>query len=118
MKKFKFEFLFLSLSQATRLPDGDALSVLHAMACIGSLLSGTSELHLSPDGTPLPSQPGRQAVEDAVVLLAISEGLVTPHTSAIGVLLQKNPLDPTKVGRLNPLNPLNPLEPQPPTLSP
>ena len=90
----------LALDKAVHLPDGDALSVLHAMACIGSLLNGSSELHLSPDGTPLPSQPQRHDVEDAVVLLAISEGLVTPHTSAVGVLLQKDPLDPSKVQKV------------------
>jgi len=87
----------LTLDKAVHLPDGHALSVLHAMACIGSLLNGTSELHLSADGTPLPSQPQQQDVEDAVVLLAISEGLVTPHTSAVGVMLQRDPLDPSKV---------------------
>jgi len=27
-------------------------------------------------------------IEDAVVAIAVEEGLVTPHTSAVGVLLQ------------------------------
>lgn len=92
--------LSLSLDSAVRVPDGDAFAVLHAMACIGALLNGTSELHCSQDGTMLPNQPDAKQVDEAIVALAISEGLVTPLTSAVGVLLQQDPLDPSKVKKV------------------
>ncbi|KXZ47715.1 hypothetical protein GPECTOR_33g597 [Gonium pectorale] len=74
-------------------PEGRALGVLHAMTYIGSLLSGTSPLHLRPDGTAMP-RPSADVVRDTVVQLAVSEHLVTPYTSAVGVALRRDPVDP------------------------
>lgn len=53
------------LAAAERVP-GDALAVLHAMAYIGGLLSGSSHLHLKADGTPLDKQPEADIVKDEV----------------------------------------------------
>ena len=38
-------------------------------------------------------------VTEAIVSLAVAEHLVTPHTSAVGVLLLKDPMDPSAVRR-------------------
>lgn len=77
--------------------EGRALAVLHAMAYIGSLVAGTSPLHVKADGTPLAQPPAADTVRDTIVRLAVAEHLVTPHTSAVGVLLRRDPLDPSAV---------------------
>ncbi|KAG2492817.1 hypothetical protein HYH03_008975 [Edaphochlamys debaryana] len=74
--------------------EGEALPVLHAMAYIGGLLAGTSPLHLRSDGSPQHEPPSEGDVKDAVVRLAVAEHLVTPHTSAVGVSLRRDPADP------------------------
>ncbi|KAG2497306.1 hypothetical protein HYH03_004889 [Edaphochlamys debaryana] len=74
--------------------EGQALPVLHAMAYIGSLMAGTSPLHVLPDGSPQASPPSADLVREAVVRLAVAEHLVTPHTSAVGVALRRDPADP------------------------
>ncbi|KAG2497307.1 hypothetical protein HYH03_004890 [Edaphochlamys debaryana] len=74
--------------------EGQALPVLHAMAYIGSLMAGTSPLHVLPDGSPQASPPSADLVKEAVVRLAVAEHLVTPHTSAVGVALRRDPADP------------------------
>ncbi len=53
------------LAAAEKVP-GDALAVLHAMAYIGGLLSGSSHLHLKADGTPLDKQPEADIVKEEV----------------------------------------------------
>ncbi len=50
----------------------------------------------SSEGEPLKQQPDAASVEAAVVAAAVEEGLVTPHTSAVGVLLQVRLLSETK----------------------
>lgn len=35
-----------------------------------------------------------------MVRLAVTENLVTPHTAAVGVMLQHNPMDPAQVKRV------------------
>ncbi|KAG1658856.1 hypothetical protein FOA52_008813 [Chlamydomonas sp. UWO 241] len=90
----------LPMDGATRV-DGDALAVLHAMASIGCLLSGTSSLHVGTDGVTKSTPPEASVVEDAIVELGVAEGLVTPHTSAVGVLLQRDPLDPSAVTKVH-----------------
>lgn len=89
----------LPLDKALQVP-GDVFAVLHAMCSIGNLLNGSSSMHCSCDGTKLAEQPDARRVEDAVVVLAEEEGLVTPFTSAVGVMLQSNPLDPTTVQKV------------------
>ena len=56
--------------------------------------SGTSPLHVQPDGSALASSPSPDTVRDAVVRLAVAEQLVTPHTSAVGVRLRRDGADP------------------------
>ena len=63
---------------------------------IGALLSGTSQLHLTPDGTPVDPPPAADVVTDEVVRAAIAENLDTPHTAAVGVLLQSSPVDSSR----------------------
>lgn len=75
---------------------GQALAPLHAMAYIACLLNGTSALHLDASGAPVAPPPSGETVKAAVVRLAVEEGLVTPYTSAVGVMLQRDPLDPAK----------------------
>ena len=41
--------------------------------------------------------PSQEAVKEVVTRLACEEGLVTPYTSRVGVMLQPDPLDPAKV---------------------
>ncbi|KAL3131752.1 hypothetical protein ABBQ38_007471 [Trebouxia sp. C0009 RCD-2024] len=72
---------------------GEALLVLHAMGQIKGLLTGRSALHLLPDGRPVPHPPSQDVVKDEVVRVACAEGLVTPHTAAVGVLLRSSPAD-------------------------
>ncbi|KAG2443278.1 hypothetical protein HYH02_009348 [Chlamydomonas schloesseri] len=79
---------------ASSAEEGEALPVLHAMAYIGSLMAGTSPLHVRPDGTPLAAPPSADTVKEAVVRLAVAEHLVTPHTSAVGVSLRRDPAAP------------------------
>ncbi|KAG2443277.1 hypothetical protein HYH02_009347 [Chlamydomonas schloesseri] len=79
---------------ASSAEEGEALPVLHAMAYIGSLMAGTSPLHVRPDGTPLAAPPSADIVKEAVVRLAVAEHLVTPHTSAVGVSLRRDPAAP------------------------
>ncbi|KAG2443275.1 hypothetical protein HYH02_009345 [Chlamydomonas schloesseri] len=79
---------------ASSAEEGEALPVLHAMAYIGSLMAGTSPLHVRPDGTPLAAPPSADTVKEAVVRLAVAEHLVTPHTSAVGVSLCRDPAAP------------------------
>eukprot|EP00198_Chlamydomonas_reinhardtii_P010883 XP_001700220.1 predicted protein [Chlamydomonas reinhardtii] len=74
--------------------EGEALPVLHAMAYIGSLMAGTSPLHVRSDGTTLAAPPSADTVKEAVVRLAVAEHLVTPHTSAVGVSLRRDPAAP------------------------
>mmetsp|Transcript_20822 Transcript_20822/g.45544 ORF Transcript_20822/g.45544 Transcript_20822/m.45544 type:complete len:157 (-) Transcript_20822:1666-2136(-) len=69
------------------------------MALVGGLLGGSSHLHVDSDGKPLAKQPSARHVEDVVVEVAVEEHLVTPHTSAVGVLLQKDPVDAAAVSR-------------------
>eukprot|EP00983_Pelagomonas_calceolata_P006189 205235-Pelagomonas_calceolata.AAC.8 len=76
------------------------LAALHAMAYIKCLLSGKSALHFGPDGTRTKKDDVQAAVQDQVVKLATEEGLVTPYTSAVGVLLQADPKDPTKTQQM------------------
>ena len=38
-----------------------------------------------------------KAIKEEVTRLACAHGLVTPYTSRVGVLLQRDPLDPAKV---------------------
>lgn len=134
--------------RAVHVLPGEALATLHAMAYIGSLLAGTSALHVMPDGSRTKPEPSKEVVKEQVrrdawcagqgacswhwspawrrrgggsciigmwyahpatcssapatagalqvVKLAVDENLVTPYTSSVGVLLQRNPLDPTK----------------------
>ncbi|KAG2443412.1 hypothetical protein HXX76_001770 [Chlamydomonas incerta] len=79
---------------ASAAEEGESLPVLHAMAYIGSLMAGTSPLHVRPDGTPLAAPPSADTVKEAVVRLAVAEHLVTPHTSAVGVSLRRDPAAP------------------------
>ncbi len=76
---------------------GDAYRILHSMCYVSSLLDGTSHLHLAPDGTPLSNPPQDDDVKASVVAAAVDAHLVTRYTAAVGVLVQKDPLDPTKV---------------------
>jgi len=80
--------------------EGSAIATLHAMAYIKCLLSGKSALHFGPDGTRTKKDDVQAAVQDQVVKLATEEGLVTPYTSAVGVLLQADPKDPTKTQQM------------------
>lgn len=64
---------------------------------ISELMQGTSRLHLDPSGQPLKAQPSSDEVKEEVTRLACAEGLVTPYTSRVGVLLLHDPLDPGKV---------------------
>eukprot|EP00798_Chlamydomonas_sp_ICE-L_P016553 gene16553-22782_t len=90
--------LSLPLDNCNSKAEGHLFAVLHAMACIDGLMSGTSHLHVDTQGKRLAAQPTTLQVTDAIVSLAVSEHVVTPYTSAVGVLLQQNPLDPTSVG--------------------
>ncbi|GAX83003.1 hypothetical protein CEUSTIGMA_g10430.t1 [Chlamydomonas eustigma] len=89
----------LPLSSGTQV-HGEAFIVLHAMALIGDLMDGVSAMHCNTAGVMHENQPDPKRVEEAVVKMAIEECLVTPLTSAVGVLLQANPLDPSKVSRV------------------
>lgn len=75
--------------------EGDAYAVLHAMCYVSALLDGTSHLHMAADGTPLTSQPSDSDIKASVVAAAVTAHLVTRHTAAVGVLVQKDPLDPS-----------------------
>ncbi len=59
--------------------------------------SGRSPLHVRPDGAPLLQPPTDDTVREAVVRLAVAAQLVTPYTSAVGVALRRDPLDPQRV---------------------
>jgi hypothetical protein len=76
----------------------EAYSVLHGMCSVAALIEGRSALHVSADGNPLPTPPSDEEVKAAVVALGCEEHLVTRHTAAVGVMLQKDPMDPAQVG--------------------
>jgi hypothetical protein len=64
---------------------------------VGALLGGTSQLHLKPDGSAAAPAPDADVVKDEIVRAAVAENLVTPHTASVGILLQSNPLDASKI---------------------
>ena len=82
-------------------PDINLFNQSPCCACraISELSSGTSSLHLGPQGQQL--QPSEQDVKQQLVKLACEHGLVTPHTSRVGVLVQKDALDPAKVRQVD-----------------
>ncbi len=76
--------------------------MLHAMCRVAALQDGTSELHVRPDGaTPVQPPPTDEQVKQEVIKVAVAANLVTRHTAAVGVLLQKDPLDPAKVTKVH-----------------
>lgn len=89
----------LPLDPSAAVP-GEALAVLHGMSYISALYAGTSHLHVTPDGSPQEPPPDAETVKAAVIKAAVEENLVTPETAAVGVLLQRDPLDPAAVKRL------------------
>lgn len=86
------------VEQASAAPS-TALSVLHAMLAISTLMDGCSYLHVGQDGERTSPAPSKDKVKEAVVRLAVAEGLVTPYTAAVGVMLRRDPLDPKAVVR-------------------
>ena len=54
----------------------------------------------SPLNLAAPDQQTPPHVLLQVIKLATEEGLVTPHTSAVGVLLQADPKDPSKTEQM------------------
>lgn len=77
------------------------LRLFSLLACsyVGSLLEGTSQLHLRPDGSAVEPAPSAEMVKDEVVRAAVAENLVTPYTASVGVMLQSDPLDPSKTAK-------------------
>ena len=63
---------------------------------ITELTNGTSRLHMDPTGKAK-TPPSEAEVKEQVTKLACAYNLVTPYTSSVGVLLQSDPVDPSKV---------------------
>lgn len=57
-------------------------------------MNKTSSMHVGPNGEPHSQQPSEEEVKEEVVRLACAEGLVTMYTSAVGVHVLDNPVNP------------------------
>lgn len=57
-------------------------------------------MHLDVDGSRLYPQPSDTTIRELVIKIAVEEKLVTPFTSAIGVILRRNPVNHKNVEKV------------------